>query len=106
MLEFIRKLAKNNKNLNLFSASKELNGVRLFRNDIDLSKIQNLFINYLYFYYNLNQNISTGEVSKDVLKSEVREDAYSVWQSKREKKDIEDKKDNNKKHDVHLKFFK
>ena len=102
MIELIRKLAKNNKSLNLFSASKEINGIRLFHNEIDLSKIQNIFINYLYFYYNLNQDISMGEVTENILKSEIREDAYCIWKSKNKNKEEKD----NKKHDVHLKFVK
>jgi len=102
-IETVRKLAKNNKHLNLFSASKEINGIRLFHNEIDFTKIQTIFINYLYFYYNLNQDISSGEVTKDVLKNEIREDSYSIYKSKN--RDNKEEKDN-KKHDVHLKFVK
>jgi len=98
----IRKLAKEIKMLNLFSASKEINGIKLFHNESDLSKIQELFVSYLYFYYNINMDISMEKVSKKVLENDIYEDAYNLWKSKQGNKETI-KKDNTD-HNVHLVF--
>jgi hypothetical protein len=98
----IRKLAKEVKMLNLFNASKEINGIRLFHNETDLSKIQELFISYLYFYYNINMDINMDKVSKKVLDNEIYEDSYYRWKNKNVNKEIV-KKDNTD-HNVHLVF--
>lgn len=81
----VRKLAKQDDSQITFSASKELNGVKLFLNEHDLSKLQRIYINYLYFYYNLQQDIQLKEVNKKVLEDEIYEDAYSYYKSKVDK---------------------
>ena len=85
---YLRKLAKRHDNLNLFAAAKEVNGIRLFNNEINFSKLQNSFLSYLYFYYNLFQDIYSKKVSEKVIDNEIYEDAYSYYKSK-----VEDKKD-------------
>ena len=77
----IRKIAKQVKYLNLFSASKELSGIRLFKNSDNFSKIQDIFLSYLYFYYNINMDISSDKVSKKVLDNEINENAYMIYRN-------------------------
>jgi len=101
-INIIRQLAKETKMLNLFNASKELNGIKLFHNETDLSKIQELFVSYLYFYYNINMDINLDKVSKKILENEIYEDAYCTWKNKQGNKEV--KKDNNTEHDLHLVF--
>lgn len=79
---YIRKLAKTSDMLNLFIASKELNGIRLFENETNFSQLQLMFINYLYYYHNLHQDISLKKVSEHVLDNEIYENAYSYYKSK------------------------
>lgn len=99
----IRKLAKKIDSQNLFAASKELNNIRLFKNTIDLSKIQQIYLSYLFFYNNLNTDIELKKVSKKVIENEIYEDSYNLW--KREgKKDKKTK--SNKPRDIHLVFSK
>lgn len=88
----IRKLAKNQQLLNLFVAAKEVAGIRLFINQINFSRIQQLLLSYLYFYYHLNLDILSKEVNPKVLTDEIYEDAYSYY--KKNKEDI--KKDKKK----------
>ena len=104
----LRKLAKSAKILNVFSASKEMNGVKLFRNETDFSRIQEIFINYLYFYYGIHQDISAKKVSKKVLDDEVYEDAYAYWKFKSDKSEQKDKPQSNPatSHGIHLVFNK
>jgi len=80
--KLLRKIAKDVHSLNLFVAAKEIHGVYLFRNSDELTRLQEIYLSYLYFYYNLNSEVSLQKVSEIVLKDEVYEDAYSVWKQK------------------------
>jgi len=81
---YLRKLAKKSEILNQFVASKEINGIRFFENELNFSKLQNTFVSYLYFYYNLYQDIAMKKVSEKVLNNEIYENAYSYYKSKEE----------------------
>ena len=101
-IDDIRKLAKETKMLNLFSASKEMNGIKIFHNETDFSRIQELFISYLYFYSNINMDINLDKVSDKVLENEIYEDAYYRWKLKNKNKEVKDKPATD--HSVHLVF--
>lgn len=94
----LRKLAKTSKYQNLFLACKELEGFRLFKNERELSQLQDIFLNYLYMYNNINQAISIDKISPHVLDKELYEDCFLLWRNNRKK--IEQK--NEKSSDVHL----
>lgn len=81
--ECLRKLAKLERIQNLFSISKELHGIKLFRNECDFSKIQEEYLLYLYMYESLARDIIIDKISKHVYDKELYEDAYLLW--KREK---------------------
>jgi hypothetical protein len=94
------KLAKSLNYQNLFQASKEVNGIRLFRNDTDFSKIQRFFLNYLYIFDTIYQDIATKNISKYVLDdNDIYWESYILW--RREKGNKEDNKET-KQHDVKL----
>jgi hypothetical protein len=94
----IRELAKSIRAQNLFVAAKEINGVRLFRNTFDFSKIQEIYLSHLYNYDAINRDIILEKISKHVLDDEIYEDSYLIWKRKNIKKT--DKKD--QKSDVNL----
>lgn len=98
--DLLRKLAKSIEQQNLFIASKEINGIKLFENDTELSKLQHLYLSYLYFYSDLYTDIALKKVIPNVLVNFIREDSYSYY--KRNKEPEIDKK--NKKNDIHLIF--
>jgi hypothetical protein len=75
----LRKLAKRRDMQNLFIACKEIASFRLFKNDTDLSQLQNIYLSYLFMYYNLNQDIGLKRVSEFVLNNEIYEDAYLLY---------------------------
>jgi len=75
----IKQLAKSNEHQSLFSISKELSNIKLFYNDTDLSRLQMIYISYLFYYYNIYMDIDMKKVSKRVLDNEIFEDAYSIW---------------------------
>jgi hypothetical protein len=85
----LKKLAKSQRAQNLFSVSKELPGIRLFRNECDFSKIQEEYLLYLYMYEGLARDIELNKISKHVYDKDLYEEAYLLW--KKEKGNKEDK---------------
>ena len=83
---YVRRLAKKSKYQNLFLACKELHGFRLFKNENELSQIQDLFLNYLYMYSSINQAIQVDKISPHVLDKELYEDCYLLWRNSDAKK--------------------
>jgi len=75
----IANLAKSTKYQNLFLAAKEINGVNLFNNNLDFSKIQELFLCYLYNFDIINKDIITDKISKHVLDDEIYWESYMLW---------------------------
>jgi len=100
MEQLIRKLAKKQYNLNIFSIAKEFPSINLFRNTIDFSRIQMDYLMYLYFYDSLKSDIHLDKVTERVLNSEIYEDAYYMYKNENKKQP----KSENKKHDVFLVF--
>src|SRR3989304_4162855 len=78
------KLAKKAKYSNLFSIAKELNGFRLFKNDNDFTKPQEIFINYLYSFDVVSKDIVNHNISQIVINSEssVYFESYMIWKRK------------------------
>lgn len=77
----IRDLAKRVDSQNSFAATKEILSFRLFNNDTDLSRLQHLYLSYLFFYYYLHLDISIGKVKEIVLTDAIYEDAYFVYKN-------------------------
>jgi len=96
----LRKLAKTTEHQNLFSLSKDIVTIKLFKNNRDLSKLQQFYLSYLYFYHDLYLDVELKKVNSKVLDYEIYEDAYKLW--KKEKPEDISKKDKAK--DVHLVF--
>jgi hypothetical protein len=77
--ELIRQIAKRTNSMNLFIAAKEINGICLFRNSIDFTRLQSLYLHYLYFYNDILIDIEMKEVDKVILSDFIYEDAYKEW---------------------------
>ena len=95
----LRNLAKSVRAQNLFIAVKELQGIHLFRNNFDFSKLQEIYLSYLYMYDTLNRDIIIDKISEKVFDCELYEDAYMMWRRKNNKK-LE--KNDNKQRDVNM----
>ncbi len=102
MEHLIRKLTKSTEHQNLFLASKEVNGVNLFRNHSDFSRIQEIYLSYLYFYYNIFMDIAIDKVSKKVTDNFIYEEAYSIYKNKKTDKTEKE----NEQRDLHIVFGK
>lgn len=85
IIKCIRRLAKNSYYQSLYSLSKEIPGLKIFKNNIDFTAIQMLFLRYLNFYSQIFMDISLGDVSNVVLDNEIYEDAYMYYKSKKDK---------------------
>lgn len=90
----IRKLARTNKYQSLYARAKELHNIALFRNKHDLSKIQIVFLQWLQIYHSLFQDLAVKEnyISEEVIKNDIRTDAYLLYRSKKSKFDVKDTK--------------
>ena len=68
----LRELARSEYWQNSYRTSKELN-IDLFKNKSDLTKIQIIFLSYLSFYENLNQDLAMNEdyISKEIIADDV-----------------------------------
>jgi hypothetical protein len=75
----IRKLAKSIESQNLYSYVKDIKSIRLFYNEFNLSKLQQLYLFYLNFYDVINNDINIHHISKYVFNSDVLEDSYMKW---------------------------
>lgn len=80
----VRKLAKSNRWQSLYARAKELSSIRLFDNETNLSYIQLVFLNWLETYNSLFMDLAIDKkgITEDVIKDEIRTDAYLLWRSK------------------------
>ena len=86
--KYIRKLAKKISSQNLFVAAKDLSEIKLFKNNINFSKLQNTYLSYLYFYKSIYEDIYANKVSKKVIENKIYEEAYAYYKLKKEDKPI------------------
>lgn len=93
MKSLIRKLAKSTRYQNLFSTAKDLKNIKIFDNEIDLTKIQNIFLSYLYFYDSLYRELENNKISKHLMDEELYEDSYVLYRREKNKQK-ESKEDN------------
>lgn len=95
----LRELAKSVHSQNLFTACKDLHGICIFHNSFDFSKLQEIYLSYLYMYDTITRDIIIDKISKHVCDEEIYEDAYMIWRRNNNKKT--EKNDKSKK-DVNL----
>ena len=96
-LKLLRKLAKSNRFQSIYRRAKESGMIRLFKNDFDLSIIQEWFLHYLEVYNLLYKDLVNGEkyITMDVIESDLRTDAYLLLKSKTNNKKEDKKKEVN-----------
>jgi hypothetical protein len=98
----LKNLAKTNRAQNIFLASKEINGIRIFKNTTDLSRIQEFYLTWLYTYDMISKDIMTDKINKEVLNDEVYEEAYLLWRKERKYKEENKSQEKNTKKELHL----
>ena len=88
-LEKIRALAKTTYYQTLYKEAGPLH-LQLFNNSKDLTYLQIIFLNYLNFYQILIEETASKDISPEVLKDVIYEDAYMTY---RRESAVEKKKD-------------
>ena len=97
MEKYIRKLARSNRWQILYAKSKELNGIRLFENELNHSQIQLHFLYWLSMYNSMYQDLAMKEtfLTKEVIEDDIECDAYLHYkETVNPNKDKEVKKQN------------
>lgn len=79
IIKALHNLAKETGTQNIFQASKEINGIYLFENKVNFTKIQNIFLELLYTYESLKKDIIIEKISNKVLEDEIYMEAYLKW---------------------------
>lgn len=91
----LRELARSEYYQNLYRSSKELNGIFIFDNHKDLTKLQIIFLSFLALYDSVYIDIASNDsnlMSLDRIKDDMLVDAYITVKNKnRNKKDNIDK---------------
>ena len=87
--KLLKKLARSNKWQVLYNRAKELGTLRLFKNDIDLTKIQIWMLYFLEMYSSLYTDLAMNEdyISEDVIEDDLRCEAYLLYRKEKSKKD-------------------
>ena len=86
IIKLIRKLARSNYYQTIYSQEKNL-GLKLFKNERELTMLQMNFLNYLGFYSNLILDVAIGEVDNKVIDDDIYADAYMYYKHKIERKE-------------------
>ena len=97
----IRKLSNSNYYQSIYNLENKNFDIQMFRNRMDLSPLQIVFLNYLGLYSSLHIDVSLGEVDRRVFENEIYEDAYLYYKQKVRNADKKERKkqkprDNNK----------
>ncbi len=94
MEKFIRKLARSYDWQFLYARAKELNNIKIFKNNSNFTKLQLLFLRWLEIYHSLyiDLDMEKDYISKDVIEDDLRTEAYLLYRH-------EIKKGKNKKRD-------
>ena len=92
MEKIIRKLVRSDRYQLLYAKAKDLNGIKLFKNEMNFSWVQILFLMWLEIYHSLYQDLATGEdyLSKEVIFDDMRCDAFLLY--RRKTRHLKDKK--------------
>ncbi|KKM96144.1 hypothetical protein LCGC14_1181040 [marine sediment metagenome] len=94
----IRVLANSNYWQTLYQRCKEIGSLQLFVNNRDLSKFQIIFLQWLEVYNSLHIDLSTnqGHLNEEILKDEIRVDAYLYYRRKRRENKLFDEQEQKK----------
>jgi len=80
----IKRLARKVDQQNLYARAKELGCVHIFNNVSDFSYIQTTFLSWLETYNTMYVDLALDKpnIDEDVMKDELRTEAYLFWRSK------------------------
>ena len=93
-LKKFKKLARSDRWQFLYNKAKELNNLKLFKNDINFAKHQIQFLYYLNLYDTLYQDLASKEnyITKEIIKDDLRCEAYLLYKNSEKTKKLKDTK--------------
>jgi hypothetical protein len=85
----LKKLARSGRFQMIYSRSKEINNIHLFRNCIEFTPVQIMFLSYLEVYHQLYQDLYLKElyISEEVIEDDLRCEAYLLWKNTKKEKE-------------------
>lgn len=98
----IRQLARSTYWQEIYNASKNGSNIQLFKNNSDFSGIQYLFLYWLRVYSMLYDELYSMEwynLDEEVIKNEVRTDAFLYYRRKKQEAELKKAKNKNRKPD-------
>jgi len=83
MEKILRKLARSSDWQLLYAKSSEINGINLFENINNFSKLQLRFLYWLSIYHSLYSDLYSHEpyITIDVIEDDIETDAYLYYRS-------------------------
>ena len=86
--KLLKKLTRSSKWQVLYNRAKELGTLRLFKNDIDLTKVQIWMLYFLEMYNSLYMDLAMNEeyISEEVISDDLRCEAYLLYKKVKNKK--------------------
>lgn len=95
----LRKLASSDYWITLYTSCKEMGSLQLFDNKKDLSKFQLIFLQWIRLYSSLYEELANGVnfLNEDIIKDDIRTDAYLYYKRKRRENEMYNKQEQNKK---------
>lgn len=91
----IRKIARSVKYQNMYSNCEKL-GLKMFKNETDLTDAQSLLLYWCSVYSSLYEDIHMNEpyIDEDIIKDDTRCDAYLTYKKEMRKKENQKKNKN------------
>lgn len=96
--KLLKKLARSNEWQLLYSRAKELGTLRLFKNDMDFTKVQLWMLYFLEMYSSLYLDLAMKEnyISEEVIEDDLRCEAYLLYKKKEKGKEKSNRYKNEK----------
>ena len=100
----LRALARSTHWQIVYSRSKEMAQIGLFKNQNDYTPLQIAFLQWLELYHSLEVDLSSKKpyISREIIEDDIRVDAYLHWRdshSDKTDKEISEEKNNDELHD-------
>lgn len=94
----LRRLAVSNYYQTLYIRCKEIASLQLFNNSKDLSRFQIIMLQWLQIYNVLYDELASGAdfLNEEVIKDEIRTDAYLYYRKKRRENKLYDTQEGSK----------
>ena len=87
MIKALRKIARSNKYQLIYNRAKEISNIKLFKNNINFTSVQLLFLHWLEVYSVLYMDLATNKnmLTEEIINDDLRAEAYLIWKNNNRK---------------------